>query len=169
MKQITFEEFTQSMAPEGLSAGSIFGALSGNAIQFLLQKGRIYEVRAGDTVYEYGDRGDRFYIVCRGVIEFFKYHNDEFHLIRTAGFGQEVGFVAMIDLHEEGGSAIAKEDSLVLQISSELFSDLQKAHPLDFGLMTLNLARDMARVISKLGELLIDQTSVTVKKASGNK
>lgn len=158
MKQISIEEFTLVMDPSELSAGSIFGALCPQATQFLFEQGKIFEVLAGDPVYKYGDRGDRFYVVCGGAINFLKYHKGDFHKVRTATFGQEVGFVAMIDLHKEGGSAIAKENSIVLQITSDLFHELHQTFPLDFGLMTLNLARDMARVISKLGEKLIDQS-----------
>ncbi len=158
MKPLSVEGFKQLMDPSDLASGSIFGALCTEATQFLLERGTIFEVVAGDSVYNYGDRGDRFYVVCRGAIDFLKYHKGDFHPIRTATFGQEVGFVAMIDLHKEGGSAVAKEDSIVLQITSELFHELHQAYPLDFGLMTLNLARDMARVISRLGGELIDRT-----------
>jgi CRP-like cAMP-binding protein len=157
MRKITIEEFEQTMAPQELSSGSIFGAVSVGATRFLLEHGKIYKVMVGESVYEYGDRGDRFYVVCEGSIDFLKYYKGELHPTRTASFGQEVGFVAMIDLHEEGGSAIASQESVVLQISAELFSELQQSYPLDFGLMTLNLARDMARLISVLGEALIEQ------------
>lgn len=156
MEQLNLEQFKKTVDPADLSGGSIFGALSPEATQFLLEEGAIFQVTAGETLYAYGDRGDRFYVVCSGAINFMKYHNNDFHLIRTAKFGQEVGFVAMIDLHKEGGSAIAKEDSIVLQVTSDLFHDLHRAFPIDFGLMTLNLARDMARVISRLGEELIN-------------
>lgn len=158
MKLLSAEDFKQQMDPSDLGSGSIFGALCTEATLFLLEHGAIFEVAAGDSVYNYGDRGDRFYVVCRGAIDFLKYHKGDFHPIRTATFGQEIGFVAMINLHKEGGSAVAKEDSIVLQITSELFHELHQTYPLDFGLMTLNLARDMARVISRLGGELIDQS-----------
>ncbi|MFT4822463.1 MAG: signal-transduction protein with cAMP-binding, CBS, and nucleotidyltransferase domain [Halioglobus sp.] len=158
MKLLSVEQFKLVMDPSELSAGSIFGALRPEATQFLLEEGKIFEVITGDPVYTYGDRGDRFYVVCSGAINFLKYHKGAFHKVRTATFGQEVGFVAMIDLHKEGGSAIAMENSIVLQITSDLFHELHRTFPTDFGLMTLNLARDMARVISKLGERLIDQS-----------
>ena len=158
MKQLSFEQFAQVMDPDDLSGGSIYGALSTEATRYLLEQGVILQITAGETLYNYGDRGDRFYIVCLGAIDFLKYHNGDFHHIRTATFGQEVGFVAMIDLHKEGGSALAKEDSIVLQVTSDLFHDLHREFPIDFGLMTLNLARDMARVISRLGEEVIDKS-----------
>jgi len=158
MKQLSVEEFERLIDPADLAGGSIFGALCPEATLFLLKQGAIYRVAKDEAVYNYGDRGDRFYIVCSGAINFLKYHKGEFHHVRTAVFGQEVGFVAMIALHKEGGSAVAKEDSIVLQITSDLFQEFHQAYPLDFGLMTLNLARDMARVISNLGAKYIDQT-----------
>ena len=156
MEKISVEEARQSLAPEKLASGSIFGALSVDATRFLLEHGNIYQVRAGESIFEYGDRGGSFFIVCEGSLSFIKQHEGERFHTRTAGFGEEVGFVAMIALHDHVGSAVACEDSIVLEINSGLFAELQRAYPQDFGLLILNLARDMARVIRKLGNTLVE-------------
>jgi len=154
MEQITLQQFTRRLATEELSAGSIFGALSRDAIFFLLERGRLWDVDAGETVFKYGDQGSSFFIVCAGSLDFFKENDGRRFHTRTAGFGQEVGFVATIALHEHVGTAVANQDSLLLEIDSELFAELQRTLPTDFGLMTLNLARDLARVIRNLSDLL---------------
>lgn len=156
MKQLSLEQFTQRMAPEALCDGSICGAISLEAIQFLLEQGRLWDVRAGETIYRYGEAGGSFFIVCQGAVDFVKEHDGHRFHTRTAHFGQEVGFVAMIALHDHVGTAIARDDSLLLEIDSALFSELHRTHPVDFGLLTLNLARDMARVVRKLSDLLVD-------------
>ena len=156
MKQIGFDKFTQSMAPQDMSSGSVFGALSEQAIYFLLERGKLYSVKARDTVFEYGDAGDCFYVVCKGSLDFFKRHNGKLCHIRVVNFGEETGFVPMIALHKQSGSAIAREDSIVLQVSSTLYAELHQKYALDFGLLTLNLAREMARVIDKMGEALVE-------------
>jgi hypothetical protein len=43
-----------------------------------------------------------------------------------------------------------------LQVSSILYAELHQEFALDFGLLTLNLAREMARVIDKMGEALVE-------------
>ena len=156
MEQISLEAFRLKHSPENLGSGSIFGALSADATLFLLERGKICQARSGETIFEYGDRGDSFFIVCSGSLEFFKQHQGEYFQTRTIGFGEEVGFVAMIALHEHVGNAVAREDSLLLEVNSALFGQLHQSYPLDFGLLLLNLARDMARVIRKLGNKLVE-------------
>ena len=158
MEKISLESFRQELSLEDLGSGSIFGALSVDAKNFLLEHGKIYRARAGETIFEYGDRGDSFFVVCAGSLEFYKKHEGEYIQTRTVGFGEEVGFVAMIALHDHVGNAVAREDSLLLEIDSNLFSQLHQSCPLDFGLLLLNLARDMARVIRKLGNKLVDNS-----------
>jgi hypothetical protein len=51
---------------------------------------------------------------------------------------------------------VVKEDGIVLEISSALFSKLHDRFPYDFGVLMFNLARDMARVIRKLGDVLVE-------------
>ena len=93
--------------------------------------------------------------MCKGSLDFFKQHQGELHHIRVVNFGEETGFVPMIALHDQSGTAVAREDSIVLEISAALYAKLQQEHSVDFGLLTLNLAREMARVIDKMGEVLV--------------
>lgn len=158
MQRIAFEHLSRLISPEELHSGSIFGALSRDAILFLLRRGRIWDVRAGDAVFNYGDRGDSFFLVCSGSLHFLKQKDGHRFHTRTIEFGQEVGFVAMIALVRRQGTAIANRDCLLLEIDSALFSELHEAHPADFGLMTLNLARDMARQVCRLGDLLVEHS-----------
>ena len=156
MEQISLEVFRQRVSPEDLGSGSIFGALSADATLFLLERGKIYQARSGESIFKYGDRGDSFFVVCAGSLEFLKQHEGEYIQTRTVGFGEEVGFVAMIALHEHVGNAVAREDSLLLEVNSVLFGQLHQSYSLDFGLLLLNLARDMARVVRKLGNKLVE-------------
>jgi len=159
MERISFDKFTESLAPEAMASGSVFGALSDEATRFLLEQGKLYEVRQGDAVFEYGDHGESFYVVCSGSLDFFKQHRGEWCHIRAIQFGEETGFVPMIALRKQVGTAVAREDSIVLEISSALFADLQQKYSLDFGLLVLNLAREMARVIDKMGEALVEDVT----------
>jgi signal-transduction protein with cAMP-binding, CBS, and nucleotidyltransferase domain len=144
------------LGPEGLQGGSIFGALSSDAIRFLLEHGKVYRVRKDDLIFNCGDPGDSFFVVCKGSVDFFKQHLGEYTYTRTSQFGEEMGFVAMIALHDHAGKAVAREDGMVLEISSSLFRELHDRFPYDFGLMILNLSRDMARVIRKLSDTLVE-------------
>lgn len=156
MNEMSFETFSRRFEIETLCAGSIFGAISQEATRFLLKQGNIYDVRAGETVFHYGDPGSSFFVVCQGQLAFYKHHEKHTLLTRLVEFGEEVGFVAMIALHDHAGHAVAVEDSVVLEISSGLFGDLHRQYPLEFGLMLMNLARDLARVVRKLSDTIVD-------------
>lgn len=157
MKPLSFEEFARIMSPEDMCAGSVFGALSSEAANFLLQRGKIYRLPKAEALFDRGDPSDRFYVVCQGSLDFFKYHKGEWCHVRAVNFGEETGFVPMIALHDQTGTAVAKEDSIVLEISSSLYAELQSRFAVDFGVLTFNLARELARVIDHMGESLIEE------------
>ncbi|WP_432470467.1 Crp/Fnr family transcriptional regulator [Amphritea sp. HPY] len=135
---------------------STLGAVSEKAIKYLLDEGKVLQLEKGDFLFEYGDRCDCFYVVLKGAIPFFKYHEGRSTYIRDYVFGEEIGFVAMIGLHDRTGSAKAGQDSIVLEVSSTLFYELHEIFPIDFGLLLLNLAREMSRVIRIISNKLVD-------------
>jgi len=156
MEKLSVEQFSAILDPAELNEGSIFGALSEDATRFLLDKGVILSVAADEVVFSAGDSGDSFFVVCQGTLDFYKHHEGRRVNTRSVGHGGELGFVAMIALQPHSGDAIAATDCVLLEISSLLFSKLHEQHPQDFGLITLNLSRDMARVINQLGNALIE-------------
>lgn len=156
MRQISAADVMSKIDAETLQGGSIFGALSAEAARYLLEEGKLYQVDSGDLLFEPGDPGNSFFVVCQGSVEFLKHHQGEYRYTRTADFGEEMGFVAMIGLHNRVGKAVVREDGIVLEISSALFSSLHDRFPYDFGVLMFNLARDMARVIRKLGDVLVE-------------
>ena len=124
---------------------STLGALSDKAISYLLEKGNVLQLDKGDRLFAYGEPGDSFYVILKGRIQFFKPSQTETTHIRDYVFGQEVGSVAMIGLHDRVGNTYAAEDSIILQVSCSLFHQLQETLPTDFGILLLNLSREMAR------------------------
>lgn len=156
MQQVLAQEIEDKLEAETLQRGSIFGAMSAEAIHFLLAKGKLYRVNQGDVLFQPGDPGNSFFVVCQGSVDFHKYHEGKFSYIRSSGFGEEVGFVAMIALHDHVGKTVARENGMVLEITSRLFAELHDQYSYDFGVMLLNLTRDLARVVRKLSNALVD-------------
>ena len=140
-----------------LKQGSTFGALSDDGIRYLFEQGKVLQLEKGELLFQVDDPGNRFYIILQGSFRFFKHHHGKRTYIRNHVFGEELGFIAMIALHDRRGSAQAAEESIVLEISTFLFNQLQKSLPTDFGLLLLNLARGMARRIRELNNMLVEQ------------
>jgi CRP-like cAMP-binding protein len=146
-----------------LKTASIFGALSEPAIQYLIQNGVLKPYFKNDEIFSYGEKGGHFHIVLDGYLDFYKHHNHKNTLTRTIRFGEVIGFVSMIALHDRVGSLYAHEDCLLLEISSNLFSDFHDNYPFDFGILLMNLSRDMARTIRTLSNALVEN-NVVLKK-----
>ncbi len=156
MKLLNSAGFEQQRELSELQQGSLFGAMSIEGIRYLIKNGKLWQLDADDVLYETGSSANHFFIVCQGELQFIKVH-EGLHLgTRFIHFGEEVGYVAMISLQPHGGRVIAQQDSLVLEIECNLYAELQSVHPQDFGILTLNLARDMARNIQRLNARLVE-------------
>lgn len=145
MRIIHGKELLQRYGMDYFKGASTLGALSEKAINYLLNEGRVIQLDPGDRLFSFGDPGDSFYIILKGSIGFYKPREGGLTHIRDYTYGQEVGCVAMIGLHDRVGDAQASEDSYILEVSSALFSDLHMTLPNDFGVLLLNLSREMAR------------------------
>jgi CRP-like cAMP-binding protein len=156
MQTLSGTSLIDQFGMEYFQAASVFGAVSPTAIAFLLDRGRVLELERGEVVYKPGDKGDRFYVILGGSLSFYQFYRDEFAYIRDHAFGEEMGFVAMIALHDRIGKAVAAEHTYLLEISCSLFYELRKEFPADFGLFLLNLSREMARTIREVSNIIVE-------------
>lgn len=154
MKTVDGRDLVEKFGIPYFQSAAAFGALSAAAIEFLMLNGRALELDTGDILYDAGDKGDRFYVVLQGSLSFHQAQQGKFTHICDQRFGAEIGFVAMIALHDRLGRSVAAENSLVLEISSGLFFDLHEQYPSDFGVFLLNLSREMARTIRDVGDFV---------------
>ncbi len=155
MRTLDGRQLIVQLGIDYFKAGSSFGALSDQAIRFLIEQGVVLQLDKGDKLFSYGDPGDSFYIVLKGRIEYLKPRGGGFTHIRDYSYGQEFGCVAMIGLHDRAGDHIAPEESVVVQVTCGLFHALQEALPKDFGLFLLNLSREMARRLRESDSRLV--------------
>lgn len=86
-------------------------------------------------------------------------------ITRYHGEGSQLGFVAMIGLHTRVGTAVAREDALVVEISADQFLELHLSEPDAFGLLLLNLSREMARGIGELNRIIVQ---LSMQQHKGN-
>jgi signal-transduction protein with cAMP-binding, CBS, and nucleotidyltransferase domain len=77
--------------------------------------------------------------------------------IRHYEFGQQIGFMSLIALHPRVGKAVADKDSIILKINSDVFYQLHLTMPQDFGLLMMNLAREMSRTLCAVENIIVDR------------
>ncbi|SHE57988.1 Cyclic nucleotide-binding domain-containing protein [Microbulbifer donghaiensis] len=139
-----------------LKDAAVFGALSDKAIAYLLKNGRVHVLHKGDTVVKTGDPSGSFFIVLKGSIAYYQASNKHREHIYDFHFGEAIGFVSMIALTPWPGTAIAASDSYVLEVTTDLFYALHCEQPLDFGVLLINLSRELARRILTLIEVVAE-------------
>lgn len=158
MKLLSCKEFEQGTQFSELRQGSLFGALSDEGIRYLIAQGKLWSLDPSDILYEAGDPSNHFFIVLSGELQFTKVHAGLQLVTRNVEFGEEVGYVSMISLQPYGGHVEALTDSIVLDIDCNLYATFGTEYPQDFGIFTLNLARNMARNIQRLSARLVENS-----------
>lgn len=156
MKILDGQKLLAESGAAHFKTGSTMGALSDEAVQFLLCHGRILSLEDGETLFHTGDPADSFFVVLQGWLDAFRESHSAEVPILTFAFGEQVGYVSMIGLFPRLGDARAHGSTVLLQISSDVFYQMHEELPFDFGILMLNLSREMARGFSKITTHLID-------------
>lgn len=133
---------------------STFGALSDEIIVDLLNHGTITHLARGEYISRTEEIVNTFQVVLQGRMAYYKSFAGRDVLTRHFCQGQQVGFDEMIGMIAQNGTDIATEDSIILEISSEQFYRLHLDYPADFGLFMINLARELAREIELLEDVI---------------
>jgi len=135
---------------------STFGALSDQAIRFLCSNGKIVSLTDGETLFRTGDPADGFFVLLKGRLDCFRPVEGEEVPISTISVGEQIGYVSMVGLFQRLGNGKAHGPTVLLHVSSDLFYQLHMEFPFDFGILMLNLSREMARSFRRVTDKLVD-------------
>jgi hypothetical protein len=152
MKILDGQSFVTEWGLDYFKGGATFGALSDDAIRVLLSRGRIVSLADGEELGE----ANGFFVVLQGQLDCFREHGNKEVPILSVAFGEQIGYVAMIGLFRRLGNGRAHGPTALLHVSSDLFYQLHEELPFDFGILMLNLSREMARAFRKVTEDLVD-------------
>jgi len=158
MRLMAAEQLLKDRDLSGFSNASVFGALSESWILWLLENGKIHAIEKGECVFEHGQPGNSFHVILEGRIGYYKFHEGRHAYIRDYNAGEQIGFMSLIALHDRVGTARALDDTITLEIDSELFSLFHSNGPLDFGILMMNLAREMARTLRSVDNIIVDKS-----------
>ena len=154
MKILNADETIKELGWTCLNELSTFGALSNNVIADLLQNGVIRQYQKGEYVARVDQVANDFQVILRGRVAYYRCFDGCDVLTRYFNQGEQMGFDQMIGLLKQNGTDVAQKDSLIVDISGEQFFKLRVDFPADFGLLMINLAREMAREIEILENVI---------------
>jgi signal-transduction protein with cAMP-binding, CBS, and nucleotidyltransferase domain len=159
MKAVSLAELEREYPQDFCRKLSMFGALSEESLQFLLQQGTLLSVQPGDRLFSIDDLSEQFYIIIKGAVRFYQHRpEDDVSIpIRLYDEGEQIGFVGMIGLHTRRGDAVVEKEGYLLEISTELFHKLCEQYPEMFMIFLINITREMSREISHLDQLYADK------------
>jgi len=158
VNRISSQQLSVRYELSSFANASVFGALPPSAIRWLLDNGIIRELKQGEQLFSPGEPGNSFHVILAGSVDYYKFHNGRFAYIRKFNSGEQIGFVSMIALHDRVGRAEACEESITLEIDSDVYHDFHISHPLEFGILMMNLAREMARTLRNTNNILVEKT-----------
>ena len=155
MKILDGQNLLAASGLDWLRTLSAFGALSDAAIRFLLTRGRLVSLADGEHLFRTGDAADSFFVLLQGQLDCSRESDNEDVPILKVAFGEQIGYVSMIGLFQRLGDGRAHGPTVLLEVSSDLFHQLHEEFAFDFGILMLNLSREMARAIRVLiGDLV---------------
>jgi len=102
-------------------------------------------IKAGEIVFEEGDKGDIAYLIFKGQVEIFRASGNQERILATLGRGEIIGEMALIDNQPRVASARALEDTEVSLISQ---SSLRAR---------LNRLEESDRVLRRLIDVLVSR------------
>jgi signal-transduction protein with cAMP-binding, CBS, and nucleotidyltransferase domain len=154
MEILDAAETIEMLGLDYLNELSTFGALSNESIINLLENGVIKHFARGEYIKRLNQVASEFQVLLRGRFAYYKCFEGCDVLTRHFNQGEQIGFDLMIGLLTHNGTDVAVEDSLILDISSEQFYRLHVDFPADFGLLMINLSRELAREIEILEDVI---------------
>jgi signal-transduction protein with cAMP-binding, CBS, and nucleotidyltransferase domain len=154
MDILNADEVVETLGLAYLRELSTFGALSDEVITDMLTNGVIKRFEKGEYVVRINQIAAEFKVVLRGRFAFYKHGEDCDVLTRYFCQGEQMDFDLMIGLIPHNGIDVATEESIVLGIGSDQFYNLHVSYPADFGLLMINLSRELAREIAMLEDVI---------------
>jgi CRP-like cAMP-binding protein len=164
MKILDASEVIESLGLPHLRELATFGALPDEVILDLLSRGTIRQFKRGEYVTRHSQIASDFQIVLRGKTAFYKHYEGCDVLTRHFREGEQMGFDLMIGLIPHDGTDVAVEDCLVLDVGSDQFYQLHVDFPAEFGLLMINLARELSREIEMLEDVIGKSTGWNLEK-----
>jgi CRP/FNR family transcriptional regulator, cyclic AMP receptor protein len=132
----------------------IFGAISDDALHFLLERAQAISVPAGSYFFRESDEASTMYVLESGRVEVIRNWHGRDLFLRELGPGDCFGEMALMDLFPRSASVRALDDCHAIVLDSGDLLDLYQHDVEQFALVQMNMGREVSRRLRATDELL---------------
>jgi CRP/FNR family transcriptional regulator, cyclic AMP receptor protein len=138
-----------------LSRISVWGGLTDTQREEIYKRLEVGTFRKGEYVFRKGDQPTHIYIVKSGKIDLQTSEQDVTFQKETVSTGGCFGVAALMAMQTHMATAIAAEDSEVMVLSRQALLGLYHEDIKLFGLLMMNIAREIARRLKLTDDILL--------------
>jgi len=124
---------------------SVFGALSAEALDFLLQRTTRVTREGRSCFFREGDQARSIYVIESGRVAILKNWENREYLLRTLGPADCFGEMALMEMYPRSATALAVIDSTAFELDSAALLELYQLDIEQFTLLQMNLGREVSR------------------------
>lgn len=134
----------------------VMAGLDERALQYLGGMAGEERYEAGRVIVKEGAPGERMFFICEGRVQIVKAHGTSRPVtLAEMGPGDYFGEMSLVESVARSASAVAVEPVRVFTLKSVNFYKLYRAQPEQYGIVVLNIARDLARRLRRLDERFV--------------
>jgi CRP-like cAMP-binding protein len=137
---------------------TVFAGLDDSALSLLMARARPTTVPAEGVILREGEPGNHLYLIVSGSVRICKRYGqtNEVELARLNP-GDIFGEMCILETLPRAATVQAVSATTLCALSSLAFYDLFRAYPEQYGILILNIARDVSRRLRRLDELFAAQ------------
>lgn len=137
-----------------LQAMPIFGGISEESLQFLMDRASIMEKSPDEYFFREDEKADAMFVLESGKVAISKRWKGQDHLLEHLCQGDCFGEMALIDLSPRSASVMAINPSRAIVINYANMLDLHMHNIEQFALIQMNMARELSRRLRLADEQL---------------
>ncbi len=143
---------------ELLQGMPIFGAISDDALHFLLEQAHEVMVPTGEYFFRENDQAQSMFVLEAGSAEVIKGWQGNDTVLHRLAAGDCFGEMALMDLFPRSASVRAAEDCRAIELSAADLLRLFERDAEQFALIQMNIGREVCRRLRATDELLFNAT-----------
>jgi CRP-like cAMP-binding protein len=130
----------------------MFAGLDEDALRLLIQRARKKCFEPGAVILREGEPGSEFYLVTSGLVSVVKQGPHGKVELAKLGVGETFGEMCILDRQPRTATIVANKVTELLCLPASVFRDLWEEAPVQFGVLILNIARDLSRRLRRIDD-----------------